>query len=441
MIKFGKFEALKKLGEGGMAKVHLIRGPNNAYYALKELRNELLSDNIIIKRFYYESHSIKKFDCPNIIKIVAPTTWVKVFKDDRQIGKAYVYVMEYLEQLSLKDLLQQKQLKLKQRKDAFKGLISALEYSHNKRVVHRDIKPANLLVRDCSELEKIVLTDFGIAKIDKSLKNESSELTVDLSILGAPTYMSPEQISNSKNVTASSDLYSAGVVLYELLTGRKPYEGSKWDVIAQHKDPNVKPQSPKRFNPNIDDKLNNLTLKLLEKNPKDRPKNAREVLNLLSDSSTTTISLNKKKDFTQVIYKKRPNVKIDFYHNGKVYAQTFTTFPIVIGRQSQSTNGEIKFNLPAEFKGVSRSHCKIILNENNQLILRDGSTYGTNVGNYTLKNQDYPLRMGANGLLLANTAKINVHLFESTEKKSAVIIGIVVSIVLLITLIILALSL
>ncbi|MBZ0199247.1 MAG: serine/threonine protein kinase, partial [Ignavibacteriaceae bacterium] len=370
MIKFDKFEVIKKLGEGGMARVFLIKGQNNANYALKELKNELLSDDVIVKRFYHESHSIKSFECENIIKIIAPTRWVKVFKDDRTIGKAYVYVMEYIEHLSLKDILLQKQLSIKDSLSAFAGLVTALEYGHSKGVVHRDVKPANLLIKDGSDLSQIVLTDFGIAKIHKSLKNEAGELTVELSILGAPAYMSPEQISNSKKVTNKSDLYSAGIVLYEMLTSKKPFTGDKWDVIAQHKDPNLKPTPPQKLNPLVDKRINDLTLKLLEKNPKDRPRDAHEVLNLLSDFSTTTISYSKK-DFTQVIYKSNPGVKIDYSHNGKLYTQSYSNFPIKIGRYAQSAPNELKFNLPPELKGVSRIHCEVFLKDNNQVFIKD----------------------------------------------------------------------
>ena len=414
-MRFDKFNVLKKLGEGGMANVYLIEDKKGEKYALKELKTELLQDSDKIKRFRNESHVIKDFTIDNIIKIYAPSRTFRVYDDDgRNIRKTYAYIMEYVRGKSLKDYLASQKLTILQTNELFTSLLNALDYCHNKGVIHRDIKPANILLRKSNSFKDVLITDFGIAKMNSGL-TDTGELTVEITLLGAPAYMSPEQISDSRKVDARSDLYSLGVVFYEVLTGAKPYSGSKWDIIAQHKDPKIKPLPPSKFNSDLDRKLEELVLRLLEKDITKRPQSANDALQLLNDATTRIITQPNSVDWKKYLYKDKTIIQISYRQkNRQLYTQKFFSLPIVIGRESPNDKERtIKYRLPREFRNVSRSHCEIFKNENGELVLRDISRGGTTVNNYALKNDVCHLKKGINELNLANSTHLRLEIVEN----------------------------
>ena len=208
----GNYTFKKKLGEGGMATVYLAEHNTlNQPVAVKLLNKEFVGNENIRKRFLSEGKSLFKMSHPNIIKVT------DLIDQEDQVA----IVMEYLDGETLKEYIERKG---KLTEDELKGLVGqmldALAYVHDQGLVHRDIKPSNFML---SKKGAIKLLDFGIAKnTDKSSSDYTQ--TGTLQSMGTPMYMSPEQVKSTKDVTGQSDIYSLGVVLWQMVTGLKPYD-------------------------------------------------------------------------------------------------------------------------------------------------------------------------------------------------------------------------
>jgi serine/threonine protein kinase len=201
-----------KLGEGGMAIVHLAEDHKfHTEVALKMLKKEFVNNENIKKRFLAEARSMFRMSHPNVIKV---TDWI----DE---GITVAFVMEYVEGETLKEYLERKgKLTDAEIKDIFSQMLDALSYVHEQKLVHRDIKPSNFMIHKSG---KVKLMDFGIAKSLDSNDAEYTQTGTGMQ-MGTPMYMSPEQIRETKSVTSQSDIYSLGVVLWQLVTGKKPYD-------------------------------------------------------------------------------------------------------------------------------------------------------------------------------------------------------------------------
>jgi serine/threonine protein kinase len=207
-----QYKLKKKLGEGGMATVYLAENTKfRTDVAIKFLNIEFTHNENIRKRFLAEARNMFKMSHPNIVRVT------DLVEEDRMVA----FVMEYIEGGTLKEY-QQKQSKLKNEeiKQLFLQMLDAVDYVHNHGFIHRDIKPSNFML---TKEGKIKLLDFGIAKNTEKDK-ENDTLTGTNSILGTPLYMSPEQIKSTKSVTCQSDIYSLGVLLWEMTMGKKPYD-------------------------------------------------------------------------------------------------------------------------------------------------------------------------------------------------------------------------
>jgi serine/threonine protein kinase len=218
------YEILSQLGEGGMSTVYLgIQKKLNRKIAIKILEPHLLKKKKIEDRFMKEAQIAANLHHSNIIQIF----------DTGKIENYHYTIMEYLEE-SLKDRMRQYPGSIIPPKMALKitrKTMSALDYAHWQGVFHRDIKPDNIMFRQDSTP---VLTDFGISLLFDS-QEESDRLTREGIIMGTIHYMSPEQCLNKKDIDGRSDIYSLGVVLYQMLTGTKPYEGdSQLNVAFKH---------------------------------------------------------------------------------------------------------------------------------------------------------------------------------------------------------------
>jgi len=247
-----RYEILEKTGEGGMALVYKAHDTMlDRTVALKFLRFQYASDNAFVERFRREAQAAAKLSHPNVVNI---------FDVGEQDDKYYI-VMEYIEGQNLKEKIQEDGLpSIKQTLDWFLEISRALLHAHNNEIVHCDIKPHNILI---TPDKKVKVTDFGIAKAVTT-----STATHTETVIGSAHYFSPEQAKGGV-VGICSDLYSLGIVFYEMLTGELPFKGDSPIVIAlQHIQEN--PNEPVHFNKNIPDELNNIVLKLLEKNPQDR---------------------------------------------------------------------------------------------------------------------------------------------------------------------------
>ena len=200
------------LGEGGMAVVHLAEDHKfHTEVAVKMLKKEFVNNENLKKRFLAEARSMFRMSHPNVIKVT----------DLIDEGYTVAFVMEYVEGETLKEYLERKgKLTDKEIKEIFSQMLDAVCYVHEQNLVHRDIKPSNFMI---DKKEKVKLMDFGIAK---SLDPNDAEYTQTGTgmQMGTPMYMSPEQIRETKSVTAQSDVYSLGVVLWQMVTGKKPYD-------------------------------------------------------------------------------------------------------------------------------------------------------------------------------------------------------------------------
>jgi serine/threonine protein kinase len=204
----------QSIGQGGMATVYLaedIKFQTNV--AIKVLNKEYVHNDNIRKRFIAEARNMYKMSHPNIIKVTD-------LIDD---GDTVAFVMEYIEGETLKEYLDRKgKLSDAEIKNLFSQMLEAVGYVHEQNLVHRDIKPSNFMINQKGQVK---LLDFGIAKTTNVTSSEYTQTGTGIQ-MGTPLYMSPEQVKSSKEVGASSDIYSLGVVLWQMVMGKKPYDSN-----------------------------------------------------------------------------------------------------------------------------------------------------------------------------------------------------------------------
>jgi serine/threonine protein kinase len=201
-----------KLGEGGMATVFLAEDPKfQADVAIKILNKEFVHNNHIKNRFLAEARSMFRMSHPHVVKVT----------DLIDEGDTVAFVMEYVEGETLKEYLDRRgALPDNEVSEIFSQMLDAVGYVHEQNLVHRDIKPSNFMI---DKKDKVKLMDFGIAKNTDANAFEYTQTGTGM-MMGTPMYMSPEQITEAKSVTAQSDIYSLGVVLWQMVTGKKPYD-------------------------------------------------------------------------------------------------------------------------------------------------------------------------------------------------------------------------
>jgi serine/threonine protein kinase len=202
----------RELGRGGMAVVYLAHDNKfDTNVAVKLLNKDFVNNDNIRKRFLAEARNMFRMSHPNIIKVTD-------LIDD---GDTVAFVMEYIEGETLKDYLERKgKLGDVEIKSLLTQMLDALGYVHEQKLVHRDIKPSNFIITPNG---KVKLMDFGIAKNTDSISAEYTQTGTSMQ-MGTPSYMSPEQVNSSKEVGPTSDIYSLGVVLWQMITGEKPYD-------------------------------------------------------------------------------------------------------------------------------------------------------------------------------------------------------------------------
>ena len=247
-----RYQILKTIGEGGMANVYLAHDVIlDREVAVKVLRGDLANDEKFVRRFQREAISASSLSHPNIVEMY------DVGEDD---GNYYI-VMEYVEGKTLKSLIKKRgALTLPEVIDIMLQLTSAVTCAHDSYIIHRDIKPQNVLIKEDGTIK---ITDFGIA-----MALNSTELTQTNSVMGSVHYLPPEQ-ANGNGATIKSDIYSLGILMFELLTGSLPFKGENAVEIAikQMKD---RIPSVKEFNNLIPQTIENVILKACAKNPKNR---------------------------------------------------------------------------------------------------------------------------------------------------------------------------
>ena len=250
----GSFRIINQIGRGGMATVYKAYQPAiDRYVAIKVLPSQLAESPEFAKRFHQEARIIANLEHPHILP---------VFDYGESEGVAY-FVMRYLDAGTLKDrMIEGRPLPIKEIDHLFTQLAAALSYAHSRGIVHRDLKPANALIDSHGN---VFLTDFGIAKL---LESASPRLTQTDAIMGTPAYISPEQ-AQANPVDERSDIYSLGIILYEMVTGSVPFVAeTPLAVLFKHISDPLPP--PSQIKPDVPPAIEQVILKALAKNPQDR---------------------------------------------------------------------------------------------------------------------------------------------------------------------------
>lgn len=273
---FGPFFLEKELGSGAMGTVYraIIKrdGKPDKVVALKVIAFNLASNDTAVKRFEREGDILKQLKHPNIVRYVG----------HGKTKEVPFFAMEYVEGNSLDKIIVERQAGIPGKApftweevvEMGRPLCDALQHAHDKGIIHRDLKPSNLMLTTEGVMK---LTDFGIAK-----DIDVTALTGANNTIGTAAYMSPEQCKGEKHLTGKSDIYSLGVVFYELLTGRKPFQAeSSVDMFLAHV--SAKFVRPAQVNPTIPIWLDTLVCQMMEKKPEHRPRDAAMVGQVLGE--------------------------------------------------------------------------------------------------------------------------------------------------------------
>lgn len=332
------YSKLLKIGEGGMAYVYRgIQESLQRPVAIKLLINDLSRDEEARHRFDRESYIIARLTHPNIIHVI-----------DRGItaDEMPYFVMEYVEGLDLGTASKINEIAHTDKLDIIIQILKALAYAHQNNVIHRDIKPENILIDDNNNVK---ILDFGIAQFYEE-KQELTNQTISGTVMGTYNYMSPEQRESSENVTERSDLYSVGVVMYELFTGKVPT--------------GVFPE-PFRLNSAIETELNQLILGCLNQDPELRPKSAEQLKNdLLAISQGSHLDEGQRQRAEQGITKiKSKFLLLDILREDKfgsvfLYQQKDRNNLLIIKKKVSSSAGFEVSNLLAslEHENIVKTH-------------------------------------------------------------------------------------
>lgn len=300
-----RYEIIEEVGVGGMAKVYkALDTVLNRYVAVKVLKNEYMEDQDFLRKFAMEAQSAASLTHANIVSVFdVGSSYVD--------GRKYNYiVMEYVDGKTLKDIIDEKQiLPIEDIVNYGVQIASALECAHKNGIIHRDIKPHNMLIDKSNNLKA---TDFGIARI-----SSSATLTYTSTVLGTVHYISPEQ-AKGKFIDEKSDIYSLGVVLYQMATGEVPFDAPNAVGIAlKHiQDPLVPPINLRH---DLPQGLNDIIVKAMAKDPNDRFKSSTELKEMLRNYQNYSSDLYQKTTKNPIIKEndEQPEVKEAVYKTPK----------------------------------------------------------------------------------------------------------------------------
>ena len=351
----GAYRIEELLGQGGMAVVYKAYHPAlDRYVAIKALDAALGQEQGFIERFKREARVIARLDNSHI---------VPVYDFDEHQGQPYI-VLKFIDGQTLRDRMKASPLSQAEVLRIIAAVGNGLQYAHNQGVLHRDIKPSNVLIASTG---KVYLTDFGLARILES----ASSLTGDM-IIGTPHYISPEQALNAETLDEGTDIYSFGVMMYEMVVGCLPFDAdTAFSVIEDHI--YQTPPLPRSIRPDLPEEVEQVILKALAKQRGDRYLQVADLVNAFrkacspnteqSDISSTTME--------------SMGIATLLADTGKSFA--LASEKVVLGRDSITKNirNDIDLTDLDEKKIVSRRHAMVEC-QDNQFILQDlGSRNGT----------------------------------------------------------------
>ena len=265
-MNYGRYQIVKEVGKGSMGVVYQARDPHiERLVAVKVLREDRVTSDDFVKRFLKEARVIGRLTHSHIVAI---------YDVGEEQGTVYI-AMEFLEGVSLSDVIKRKRLETRDVVGLGIQLAETLDYAHQKGVVHRDIKPSNIIVQDDGQIK---ITDFGIAHVEDAtatLQTQAGE------IMGTPAYMSPEQ-ALSKPVDGRTDIFSLGIILYELSTGRRPFGGEGKNLMTVLNEiVETTPQEPLVLMPSVPKELSRIIMKAMQKEPGKRFQTGKEMAEAL----------------------------------------------------------------------------------------------------------------------------------------------------------------
>lgn len=270
--RIADYEIVSQIGSGGMATVYQAYHERlDRHVAIKIMHESFARDETFLERFQREARIVARLEHPHIVPIY----------DYAEFDKQPYFVMKYIEGGTLKRRLIKRGITLDEITGMMTMLADALTYAHEKGVLHRDIKPSNMLI---DERDLPYISDFGLARIAQV---GDSTISHDL-MLGTPWYISPEQAKGERDLTPATDVYSFGIILYELLLGRTPFSGDTPYAIV-HEHIYTPPTPPSHINPELGAALDAVLLKALAKSPRQRYQTATAMMDdfkrALADSS------------------------------------------------------------------------------------------------------------------------------------------------------------
>ncbi len=256
----GRYEIIELVGVGGMANVYRATDVTSGRsVAVKVLREEFVDNEEFLRRFKNESKAIAVLSHPNIVKVY----------DVNFTDKVNYIVMEYIDGITLKEYIEQQHvLRWKEAVHFTVQILRALQHAHDKGIVHRDVKPQNIMLLSDGSIK---VTDFGIARFARSGMS-----TITDRAIGSVHYISPEQ-ARGEPTDGKSDIYSVGIMLYEMLTGQLPFDAQSAVSVAL-KQIQAQPKQPRELNPSIPEGLEEITIRAMEKDPRRRYQTASEML-------------------------------------------------------------------------------------------------------------------------------------------------------------------
>ena len=320
-----RYEIIEQIGAGGMATVYKAKDSLlNRYVALKVLKSQYVEDAEFKRKFIKEAQSAASLNHQNIVNIF------DVGNEEIDGRDVNYIVMEYINGKTLKEEIDQRGIiPVDEMINYSVQIASAIEIAHKNNIIHRDIKPQNIMI---DENKTVKVTDFGIARV-----SSSSTLTYTSSVLGTVHYISPEQ-AKGKYIDEKSDIYSMGVVMYEMVTGRVPFDAENVVGIAlRHiQDPLIPPME---LNTSLPPEINYIIVKTLEKNPANRYQSVGELIEDLKNykligNKVMYSNQERNRDYTEIISKKDRDELEKAVYNMPIKSKKYNDEDVAVSRKS-----------------------------------------------------------------------------------------------------------